>query len=127
MRCPSALGRYFPLTPINPTHPWAAYQHQLNDTMGFALVFSRPQSSSTPRLLRMVSNWSDYTWSLTSATPGYFSGNFDTHTGANVTALEPCRALCASRPTCVGFTFCAVGRPVCESVFPASFAGEMMA
>ena len=59
-------AEFFPLTPIDPTHPWAASQHILrNGSAGFALVFARPPPAGPPLVRRLVENASDWSWALT--------------------------------------------------------------
>ena len=106
---------YYPLTPVTPAHPWAAYQHQLNDT-GFVVVFNRPTADpDRPRLIRAVANLTDYQWALTTTPggrPGYYQGVYSTDT-PNITAFEQCKAACAASSVCTGFTFVPEGGPPC--------------
>jgi hypothetical protein len=107
-------AEYFPLTPIDPSHPWAASQHSLcNGSAGFALVFCRPPRAPAPLIRRLVDNASDWSWALTAdENTGYYTGKYDaTHTG--IKDLTACKALCATSEACVGLTFVKDGGPPC--------------
>ena len=107
-------AEFFPLTPIDPTHPWAASQHSLrNGSAGFALVFARPPPAGPPLIRRLVENASDWSWALTAApNTGYYTGKYDvSHTG--IKDLTSCKSFCAASESCVGLTFVKNGGPPC--------------
>jgi hypothetical protein len=107
---------YWPLTLTLVTEPFAASQHALEDSRGFALIFRRPigrDRSST--FARIDPNRSAFTMQLTTPKPnqGYFQGKYDTSLAANVSELEPCKAMCVASANCEGVTFVENGGPPC--------------
>ena len=114
---------YYPLTPISPSVPWAAYEHiASNGSTGFALVFRRPMNmsggghASSQRTLRLVTNRSRFTWVHTApAGSGYYAGTYYFTPGSKASAtLEACQAVCSSdSEKCEGFTFVPNGDPPC--------------
>lgn len=111
-------AKYWPLTPITPTAPWAAYEHlAANASTGFALVFRRPSKSSGGggKLMRLVTNRSNFSWSLTGAAgTGYFEGKYYfTATSKAATTQDACQSACGADVSCSGFTFVPNGGPPC--------------
>ena len=105
-------AEFWPLTPIDPAAPWAAYQHVTsNGSSGFAVVFHRPNSQSN--LVRLVTNRSDYKW-VTVSSEGYYRGKYYFTPASNAAAALPaCQQACTVDGPCEGFTFVQNGGPPC--------------
>ena len=110
-------AKYWPLTAVSPSAPWAAYEHlAANASTGFALVFRRPSELPVGgRLMRLVTNRSSFSWSLTAAAgTGYFKGTYYFTAGSKAAATQDaCQSVCSADSKCSGFTFVPHGGPPC--------------